>query len=640
MSTNTIANLQSLYVAYFNRPADPAGLAFWKSAVDEQGVSLDEVAKSFASAAEYKDVYAGMSNGEVVSAVYQNLFGRAAEPAGKAFWVDALDKGVLTMDKVVTSIFSAAQGTDKVAVANKVVAATTFTDALDTPAEQAGYVGKEALAVAKSFISGVTTDASLKSAISATALESMVSKAVAAGTPFDLVAGLKSIDSAIEAKTNFLASVDGDGDAKTSVLESAIADKVDSTTAALDLLVEGNYTNGSATVRTALLADQMQAHYTKLTEDQKAVVDAQTAISKVAGLAAAAATLEGASTAAEKAIESSKLTTADLAAKLAAYNSLNGTSITVAADGSVTNLITINPETKALVLVKDVTEKTNPGITELLKSSVANEMADKVKTSAASAEGAAQLVVDGLDLTAGATAKLKEVAEAMTVVKLKDGVMPTAAQITTELATLDGVAKAAKVIADQSGSTPEQQAASTAAELAYGNFKTLTDEFAAADNANPLVKALTDAKAAVKAGGESIEALVKAVGEASEAVLHADQLKVLNETIKYAQDAFVANDMLAPVELTGAKFGTAGSDIFVAGTADGTITNFGLLGKDTLFLGTDVVFNEGKLSTGDNGVFEAFVSQVGADTVIKLETSEFGSNAANPELVTITLVGV
>ncbi|MBC3910326.1 DUF4214 domain-containing protein, partial [Undibacterium sp. NL8W] len=46
---NTAADIQKLYIAYFNRPADPSGLAYWMA----QSFTLNQIADSFSKQAEY-----------------------------------------------------------------------------------------------------------------------------------------------------------------------------------------------------------------------------------------------------------------------------------------------------------------------------------------------------------------------------------------------------------------------------------------------------------------------------------------------------------------------------------------------------------------------------------------------------------
>lgn len=161
---NTETAIQQLYVAYYNRPADPAGLAFWKGVVEGQGGDLSIVTAAFASSAEYVSVYGGKDNRTVVDTVYRNLFGREGEKAGVDYWAAALDNRLFTVDAVVTEIAKGARDADLVAYNNKVKFAGSFTAALNEHPEQAAYNGNDALAYAKQLTSAVTDDASLAAA--------------------------------------------------------------------------------------------------------------------------------------------------------------------------------------------------------------------------------------------------------------------------------------------------------------------------------------------------------------------------------------------------------------------------------------------------------------------------------------------
>jgi hypothetical protein len=162
---NYVKAIQQLYVAYYNRPGDPAGLEFWNGVVEAQGGSLTAVAAAFASSPEYVATYGGKDNRTVVNTVYQNLFGRDGEKAGVDFWTGVLDSKAISVDGVVTTIAGGAQGSDLVAFDNKVKFATAFTEALNVHPEKAAYSGAEALSFAKSLTSGITTDASLATAV-------------------------------------------------------------------------------------------------------------------------------------------------------------------------------------------------------------------------------------------------------------------------------------------------------------------------------------------------------------------------------------------------------------------------------------------------------------------------------------------
>jgi hypothetical protein len=134
---NSATDIQKLYIAYFNRPADPAGLAFWMSS----SASLPEIAQAFSLQPENKSMYANLSTAQIVNTIYKNLFGREAEPSGLNFWTTQISAGAVTVGNAALTIQGAAVGTDKIAVDSKVTAAAAFTTAVDTPKEIADYSG-------------------------------------------------------------------------------------------------------------------------------------------------------------------------------------------------------------------------------------------------------------------------------------------------------------------------------------------------------------------------------------------------------------------------------------------------------------------------------------------------------------------
>lgn len=163
MADNTNA-VEKLYVAYFSRPADPAGLTFWNNELSVNPNGYQEISANFAGSAEYKATYSGMTNAQVVSTVYEHLFGRAAEQAGVDFWAHQLDAKTITIDNVVTAIAAGAQDTDLFAYNAKVAVATTFTSHIDTDAEKAAYTGAAANKVAIDYIAQVKDLASAAAA--------------------------------------------------------------------------------------------------------------------------------------------------------------------------------------------------------------------------------------------------------------------------------------------------------------------------------------------------------------------------------------------------------------------------------------------------------------------------------------------
>ncbi|MDO1584598.1 DUF4214 domain-containing protein [Rhizobium oryzicola] len=146
--------VQKLYIAYFGRPADPVGLKYWSSQLDA-GVAVAKIAATFSSTQESIDFYRGTTDGGRITAIYQNLFGRAPEPAGLQFWSTSLSSGKITIADAVVFIMNAAASTDATIVSNKVQAANAFTANIDTPDEIKGYSGAKAAETARAFLSKI-----------------------------------------------------------------------------------------------------------------------------------------------------------------------------------------------------------------------------------------------------------------------------------------------------------------------------------------------------------------------------------------------------------------------------------------------------------------------------------------------------
>lgn len=192
----TIAtDIQKLYIAYFNRPADYLGLKYWTAQANANGGSVAAVANAFSASAEYTTQFAGQSSAQIINTIYMNLFGRPAEPAAIDYWGTRLDNKTFNIGTIATSILNGAQNDDAKTVTNKVAAAEAFYGAMDTTAEITGYDGPAANAVVKTWLSTVTSDtATLTAATAAAALNTVLANAAAAhdnttGSNFTLTAG-------------------------------------------------------------------------------------------------------------------------------------------------------------------------------------------------------------------------------------------------------------------------------------------------------------------------------------------------------------------------------------------------------------------------------------------------------------------
>jgi len=162
--------VQRVYVAFFGRPADPAGLAFYTGRYLAVGAPTDIIGlsqayysnggvtsliDSFGTSQESRDLYPG-DNVAFLTAVYHNLYNRDPDAPGQAYWADLLNRGAMTRANAAVAIMAGAQGTDAQLIAMKVQAAGSFTTALDTPTETAAYDGLAANVVVRGMLAGVT----------------------------------------------------------------------------------------------------------------------------------------------------------------------------------------------------------------------------------------------------------------------------------------------------------------------------------------------------------------------------------------------------------------------------------------------------------------------------------------------------
>ena len=124
-------SIVGLYVIYFNRAPDPAGLAFWQT----QNVTIDDIAAQFGASPEAKAIYPFLAAPTLadptafINEIYRNAFGRDADDAGLTFWSNVLrqDSSPESVAQFVLAVAQGAQGTDRVALQNRADIALQFT---------------------------------------------------------------------------------------------------------------------------------------------------------------------------------------------------------------------------------------------------------------------------------------------------------------------------------------------------------------------------------------------------------------------------------------------------------------------------------------------------------------------------------
>lgn len=155
----TSAQVQQLYVAYLGRAADKAGLDYWLGELNAEPakITLEQVRANFVNEQpEYADAYAGLDRNDTVVKIYNNLFGRAPDAEGLAYWTTGGGASV-NADLLLTAFINGASATDAKTISNKVLVSEIYT----------ATAGDNYLAAdAKSIISGVKdTSASVTAAV-------------------------------------------------------------------------------------------------------------------------------------------------------------------------------------------------------------------------------------------------------------------------------------------------------------------------------------------------------------------------------------------------------------------------------------------------------------------------------------------
>lgn len=90
-----------VYKAAFDRTPDLGGLGFWIGAMDK-GTSLQSVAAGFVQSPEFIKLYgASPDNLSLVTRMYGNVLDRAPDKPGLDFWVDLLDRHVITVSEAL-----------------------------------------------------------------------------------------------------------------------------------------------------------------------------------------------------------------------------------------------------------------------------------------------------------------------------------------------------------------------------------------------------------------------------------------------------------------------------------------------------------------------------------------------------------
>jgi len=120
------------YISYYGRPADAGGLAFWSEELESEGGDLDSIIQGFGSSSEYNTRFGSLGFDDLVNNLFQQLFGRNADPAGLDFYVGALESGERTLGSIALDVMYGALNEDRLVVENRLSVSQYYLDGLES----------------------------------------------------------------------------------------------------------------------------------------------------------------------------------------------------------------------------------------------------------------------------------------------------------------------------------------------------------------------------------------------------------------------------------------------------------------------------------------------------------------------------
>jgi len=157
-----IDTIQKIYIAYYQRPADPIGLVYWAQRLDLAGGDLTKIIEAFANSDESKALYGDINEdtiGDVIDAIYQAAFNRSPDEEGKQFYINGFKEGKFTAATIMLNILDGAQNEDLIILQNKIESANNFTKAIDPELDGknllATYEGNEDAEKGREFLKDV-----------------------------------------------------------------------------------------------------------------------------------------------------------------------------------------------------------------------------------------------------------------------------------------------------------------------------------------------------------------------------------------------------------------------------------------------------------------------------------------------------
>ena len=107
------------YLAYYGRPADAGGLAYWVASLAGQGGNMDATFAAFGRSQEFQQRFGHLAGEQLIANLYQQMYGRDPEPAGAAFYAEKLASGQSALISIAIHILDGRLGHDRLVLDNR-----------------------------------------------------------------------------------------------------------------------------------------------------------------------------------------------------------------------------------------------------------------------------------------------------------------------------------------------------------------------------------------------------------------------------------------------------------------------------------------------------------------------------------------
>lgn len=175
----TTQQVYTMFAGYFGRPPAPEGLEYYSDQMARDGGEYGVLVDDFYRSSESQTIYGSLTTEEQVDQVFNFLFSRQAEPAGRSYWTDTVNSGAISVAEMAYTVAYNADAADSAVLEAKISASEAFVAALE------GYRQTASCAMDPDF--GRDFLASIDSAAASASARSVIDSTVAtmcSGAPF------------------------------------------------------------------------------------------------------------------------------------------------------------------------------------------------------------------------------------------------------------------------------------------------------------------------------------------------------------------------------------------------------------------------------------------------------------------------